>query len=255
MRKYKIVIIGSGNVAYHLIRSITGAGHKIVQIYNRTLSHITMTDNTQTTDKILNITSDADIYIICVKDEAIELLAKDIRLKDKLIVHTSGTTSMNLLNNCSSNVGIFYPLQSFSKNLIIDFRRIPLLIEASNNESLEVLKSFASSISDTVVEMTEAERIHIHIGGVLVNNFTNHLFSLADQYLSTHRINFSLLKPLIAQTVEKLNFGKPSEMQTGPAIREDHKTMDSHMKLLTVQNELLAKIYGLMSESIVQSMV
>jgi pyrroline-5-carboxylate reductase len=107
MKKYKVVIIGSGNVAYHLIRSVTGAGHKIMQIYNRTLANIHKTDKIEVTDKILNITTDADIYIICVKDEAIELLAKDIRLKDKLIVHTSGTTSMNLLQSCSTLCSLF----------------------------------------------------------------------------------------------------------------------------------------------------
>ncbi|MBK7956866.1 MAG: DUF2520 domain-containing protein [Bacteroidetes bacterium] len=113
---------------------------------------------------------------------------------------------MDLLRDSSNQYGIFYPLQSFSKNLAIDFRRIPILIETNEEKGMEALKTFANSISDTVVEMKEAERVHIHIAGVFVNNFVNHLFSLSDDYLSKNNMDFNLLKPLILQTVEKLNF-------------------------------------------------
>jgi predicted short-subunit dehydrogenase-like oxidoreductase (DUF2520 family) len=252
MKKWRVVIIGSGNVSFHLVRSITGAGHKIVQIYNRTLSKAQLEASalkTEATDDLENIIKDADIYIICVKDDAISLLADKIDLNDKLIVHTSGTTSMHLLKSASVNYGIFYPLQSFSKNLNIDFRRIPILIESNNAFLLQELTTFANSISDIVVPMSEEDRVHIHIAGVLVNNFTNHLFNMADQYLKDHKIDFSLLKPLISQTVEKLNYGTPAEMQTGPAMRNDLKTINAHLEMLRNQTSL-HDIYDMLSKDI-----
>jgi predicted short-subunit dehydrogenase-like oxidoreductase (DUF2520 family) len=144
-------------------------------------------------------------------------------------------------------------LQSFSKNLTIDFRRIPILIESNNEASLEVLKSFAASISDAVVPMSEADRVHIHIAGVMVNNFTNHLFSLSDKYLSDHQMDFNMLKPLIAQTIEKLNYGRPAQMQTGPAIREDKVTIEQHKKMLDIYDEKLSNMYDIMTQSIIHS--
>lgn len=256
MKKYKIAILGGGNVAHHLIRQVTGSGHKLVQIYNRTLSTAkdsATESNASPIDNLQSLTQDADIYIICVKDEAIASLASKIKLKDKLIVHTSGTSSMDLLRDSSNQFGIFYPLQSFSKNLAIDFRRIPILIETNEEKGMEALKTFANSISDTVVEMKESERVHIHIAGVFVNNFVNHLFSLSDEYLSKNNMDFNLLKPLILQTVEKLNFGKPAEMQTGPAKRNDLKTIESHLKVLESEKNL-HEIYDVMTKSILKSL-
>lgn len=255
MKKYRVAIIGGGNVAQHLIRQVTGAGHKLVQIYNRTLSAIDQSsDGSEAlkTDNILQLTLDADIYIVCVKDAAIELLAKDISLNDKLIVHTSGTTSMHKLKGCSSQYGIFYPLQSFSKNLEVNFKEIPIIIEASNDEATTKLYSFAKSISDKVIYLNEVQRIPIHIGGVLVNNFVNHLFCLTEAYLKSQQLEFELLKPLIHQTIEKLKFGNPVEMQTGPAVRGDNATIESHLNFLQSNKELY-DIYKLMTESILRS--
>lgn len=255
MKKYRVVIIGGGNVAQHLIRQVTGAGHKLVQIFNRTLSAINHTSSDSEaikTDNILQLTQEADIYIVCVKDAAIELLAKDISLTDKLIVHTAGTTSMHKLKGCSTQYGIFYPLQSFSKNLEVNFKEIPIIIEANNDEATSKLDSFAKSISDKVIYLNEAQRIPIHISGVFVNNFVNHLFSLTDAYLKSQQLEFELLKPLIHQTIEKLKFGNPAEMQTGPAMRGDKATIESHLTILQSNKELY-DIYKLMTESILRS--
>lgn len=255
MNKFKVAIIGGGNVAQHLIKQVTGAGHKLVQIYNRTLSSISQTDTgleAEKTNNIHELTQDADIYIVCVKDYAIELVAKDIKLKDKLIIHTSGATSMDKLKSCSSQYGIFYPLQSFSKNLHIDFKSIPIIIEANNAEGRSKLELFSKSISDHVVYLNESQRIPIHIGGVFVNNFVNKLFSLTDTYLSTQQLSFDLLKPLILQTIEKLNYGSPSEMQTGPAMRGDKETIQMHINKLE-NNKEMQEIYKIMTDSILKS--
>lgn len=252
MKKYRVVIIGGGNVANHMIRQVTGSGHKLVQIYNRTLSALPQDGEANKTDNIHALTNDADIYIVCVKDAAIDLVAKDIRLNNKLIIHTSGTTTKEKLKDCSSMYGIFYPLQSFSKNLSVDFKQIPVIIEANSEEARNILQSFASSLTNQVIYLNEAQRIPIHIGGVLVNNFVNELFNQAAGYIAEHQLSFDLLKPLIHQTIDKLEFGSPKEMQTGPAMRGDVETIQLHLNKLQ-DHPHLQQIYQMMTESIQRS--
>jgi len=248
--QYKVVIIGGGNVAYHLIRNITSSGHKLVQIFNRSLQNINAYNSkTNIVGTIGELTMDADIYIVCVKDNAIEEVVANLNLKNKLIVHTSGNRSMNLLEKCSSNYGVFYPLQSFTKNIDIKIKEVPIAIEASNEEAMTILKQFAQSITNKVVLMNELQRKQLNIAGVFVNNFTNHLYTLMSDYLSAHDIDFNLLHPLIHHTQEKLKLGNPKDMQTGPAARGDQSTIEDHMKLLA-HDEKLSNLYQLMTENI-----
>jgi predicted short-subunit dehydrogenase-like oxidoreductase (DUF2520 family) len=252
MKSYKVVIIGAGNVAHHLVRSITSSGNKLIQIYNRTLSHISPTStSTNVTETINSISRDADIYIICVKDTAISEIANKLKLENKLVVHTSGNRSMHLLDNCSTNIGVFYPIQSFTKNIPIQFRKIPIVIEANNDEAQGILVDFARSISEQVILMNEIDRQKLNIAGVFVNNFTNYIYSMAYDYLKKENIDFTILQPLIQNTVDKLELGIPKEMQTGPAVRGDKETIESHMNLLST-HPFLQKIYLDVSEGIVK---
>lgn len=250
MNSYRVVIIGAGNVAYHLIRSITSSGNKLVQIFNRTLSHVQAVSQTNITGNIHALTPDADIYIICVKDIAIADIASQIDLGDKLIVHTSGNRSMDLLKNCSTNYGVFYPIQSFTKNIPINFKQIPLVIEANNHEAQEMLVNFSRTISNHVILMNEEDRQKLNIAGVFVNNFTNYIYSLAYDYLKNENIDFTILQPLIQNTVDKLQLGNPREMQTGPAVRNDKDTIASHLSLLEKYPQL-RDIYQEVSDSII----
>ena len=250
MESKKVVIIGGGNVAYHLIRSITSSGHKLVQIYNRTLSHLSnYSSSVDITGQINSINQDADIYIICVKDTAIPDIAKGLRLKDKLVVHTSGNRSLDLLKECSSKSGVFYPIQSFTKNIPINFKKVPIIIEANNGEVCDELKRFARTISNHVVKLNEQDRMKLNVAGVFVNNFTNHLYTLMQDYLTKENIDFSILQPLIQNTVDKLDLGSPGEMQTGPAIRGDQETINNHLELLKNYPDL-KEIYERLTEKI-----
>lgn len=251
MKSYKVVIIGAGNVAYHLVRSITSSGNKLIQIYNRTLSNITSTSSSNVTGALNSISQDGDIYIICVKDIAIEEVAAKLKLGDKLVVHTSGNRSMNLLNGCSENYGVFYPIQSFTKNIPINFKKIPLVIEANNETAQEILVDFSRSISQQVILMNETDRQKLNIAGVFVNNFTNYIYTLTYDYLKKENIDFNILQPLIQNTVDKLLLGNPSEMQTGPAVRGDQETINSHLELLA-QYLQLKGIYQDVSNSILE---
>jgi predicted short-subunit dehydrogenase-like oxidoreductase (DUF2520 family) len=250
MEVKKVVIIGGGNVSYHLIRSITSSGHKLVQIYNRTLSNLSdYSSRIDITGQINSISQDADVYIICVKDTAISDLAKGLRLKDKLVVHTSGNRSMDLLKECSSRYGVFYPIQSFTKNIPINFKKVPIVIEANTAEVCNELDAFSRTISNHVVKLNETDRMKLNAAGVFVNNFTNHLYTLMQDYLNKENIDFSILQPLIQNTVDKLDLGSPAEMQTGPAIRGDDETIESHLALLEDYPDL-KEIYERVTEKI-----
>ena len=239
----KIVIIGAGNVAFHLIKSITNSGHQLVQIYNRTIENINeSTKKIPLSDSIGGIYPNADIYIICVKDNAIEEIANQLTLNDKLVLHTSGNRTMDILKNSASNYGIFYPIQSFTKEIPLDFKKVPIIIEANNTESLEKLKSFAESISERVIEMNFEKRQKLNIAGVFVNNFTNHIYHLMHEYLNNESIDFTILHPIIQNTVDKIKLRNPKSCQTGPAIRNDQETIENQKKIL--ENEInLLKIY------------
>ena len=251
MSAYKVVIIGAGNVASHLIRSITSSGHKLIQIYNRTLSHIPPT-SINVTGSINSIRLDGDIYMICVKDVAIADFANQLRLENKLVVHTSGNRSIDLLKNSSENYGVFYPIQTFTKNVPINFKKVPIVIEANNQKAFGMLQEFAQSISNHVVEMSESERQKLNVAGVFVNNFTNHLYTLTYEYLKKEQIDFNILKPLIHNTVDKLDLGNPIEMQTGPAVRGDIETIESQLNLLK-EYPILEKLYDQLTKSIIES--
>jgi predicted short-subunit dehydrogenase-like oxidoreductase (DUF2520 family) len=248
----KIVIIGAGNVAFHLIKSITNSGHQLVQIYNRTIENIKeSTKKIPLSDSIGGIYPNADIYIICVKDNAIEEIANQLKMNNKLVLHTSGNRTMDILQNSSSNYGIFYPIQSFTKEIPLNFKKVPIIIEANNAEALEMLKSFAESISERVIEMNLEKRQKLNIAGVFVNNFTNHLYHLMDEYLDKESIDFSILHPIIQNTVDKIKIKSPRACQTGPAIRNDQETIENQKKILEKEIELL-KIYNEFTQGIMK---
>ncbi len=250
----RITIIGAGNVATNLALALKKAGHQLVQIYNRSndagqeLARAVAASFTSDSTQL----ADADVYIVAVKDDVIEEVASQINLYDKVIVHTSGTKSKDLLKKSSSCYGIFYPLQTMTKGAKVDFRNVPLLIEGNNETTVDKLSSLACSISQNVHRVDEEQRQWIHIAAVFANNFTNHLYTISDKILKEHQLSFSILKPLIFRSVENLNHHSPDEIQTGPASRKDLQVIEKHLSMLA-DNPDLQKMYELLSNSIIAS--
>ena len=248
---YNIVLIGAGNIATQLGAALKRANHIIVQVYSKhqsssqKLAKLLKCEHTNSPEKI---NKTADIYIIAVNDDAISEVAKQLNLSDRIVVHTSGSVAMDVLKPTSKNIGVFYPLQTFSKNKTVDFKNVPICLEANNTKTYKTLEQLAKSISNNVKKVNSEQRINIHIAAVFACNFTNHFYTIANDILQANKLSLDIIKPLIAETAEKIKNNPPAKMQTGPAIRGDKKTMDKHLKMLTNKN--YKQLYQLISKSI-----
>ena len=224
-----VAIVGKGNVGVHLyLEMMKSDDLKISQINSRNPTSL----------------EEFDVAIIAVSDDAIAEVSQHI--KSPLVVHTSGTTEMNALQN-STRKGVFYPLQSFSKDKPVDFGKVPICVEAENEKDLKLLKDLVYRMKSSYYEIGSEERKHIHVAAVFVNNFVNHMYSNAWDIFEKHHIPFDILRPLINETIEKIERLTPAEAQTGPAIRNDQKTIKNHLTLL---NDSQKEIYQLLTESI-----
>ena len=248
-----IVLLGSGNVATHLGRAFKMAGQNIVQVWSRNTNNaIELADSLAAVAvaDISDISRLADLYIIAVKDEAIRNVAFELNIHDKLIVHTSGSTGLDALDGISSRIGVFYPLQTFSKSKSVVFRQIPIAIEGNTVEVASVIRSIADRLSEKVIELNSGQRMALHIAAVFACNFTNHLYAISQELLMEQNLDFDLLRPLIAETVKKIQLNDPVSVQTGPAIREDNETINVHLELLQKKPNL-RELYKSLSQSIV----
>jgi predicted short-subunit dehydrogenase-like oxidoreductase (DUF2520 family) len=247
----EIVIIGTGNTATVLGRKLKAAGHKIVQVFGRdtsAASKLAYELGTESTNYWNIVYRDADLYILAVSDIAIKEILDELQLPDKTIVHTAASVSKNVLKNTAHHFGVFYPLQSLKKE-ISHLPDIPIVIDASDESTLKELEVLAYSISDKVVEAGDEQRMKLHLAAVIVNNFANHLYALAESYCNHEGIDFNLLLPLIKETAERLEYVSPSQSQTGPALRNDRDTIEKHLSLLKKYPHL-KKIYETFTESI-----
>ena len=244
----KISLIGSGNVAQHLINAFTKNEHiELVQVFSRKKESL---ENLLDSDKIITTFSElkeADLYIISITDDAISEVSAQLPFQDKLVVHTSGTVSIESLNS-KNRKGVFYPLQTFSKDKKVDFSVIPICLEAKNEADYRLLEKVATSISNAVFSISSEQRKALHVSAVFVNNFTNHLYQIGQEICSEHQVPFEILKPLIQETSEKIKTLNPSEAQTGPAKRNDQNTIDAHLAYLTDENQ--KNIYKILTQSI-----
>lgn len=246
-----IVIIGGGNLAYHLARVIENNPNlHLVQLCNR--SEFTAHFDVINTDKITNIRQvcDADIYILCVKDQVIGEVSAQLPFQGRLVVHTSGNTSMGELAQ-GNRKGVVYPVQSFSKEKEIDFEQVPICIEAENVTDRELLRKLAEQLSSKVFEMDSEQRKYLHISAVFLNNFTNHLWYLSQQICQKQQIPFEALRPLLAQTLQKAFAEDFYQLQTGPARRADWTTINSHLNL--IEEPVVKEIYKQITNSIIKT--
>ena len=247
-----IVLIGSGNVATHLGLALKKVGCKILQVYSPNADHAAMLAKklkSKSCHTIDAITPEADLYIMAIKDDVIKNLSQQLQLKNKILVHTSGSAAMDLLKSASKNIGVFYPLQTFSKNIHVEIQQAPFCIEANNKVTEKQLLQLASTISYHVNVLSSEQRKTIHVAAVFSCNFSNYLFSISEKILNDHKISFDILKPLIYETIYKIEKHSPNEVQTGPAKRKDKKTIQVHLDFLKNYPEY-KKLYKYLSESL-----
>lgn len=250
-----IIIIGTGNVAEELGHFFNKNKIAIQQVYGRDTKKTKLLASKLKAESITNlnkISTTADLYFICISDDSIEKLVQKIKIKDRLIVHTSGNKPLNLLRKSSSLIGVFYPLQIIKKGNQTDFTSFPILIEGNNNESLAILKSLCKQLKLQFHIVDSVNRKKIHLAAVITSNFSNHLFALCSDYLIKNKLNSEWLIPLIQQTVKQMEESNSKINQTGPARRGDLKVLKEHENMLKNEKQL-QKIYTEFSKSIIKT--
>ena len=250
-----IVMIGSGNLANSLAPALRRAGFRISQVYNHAEeSTVSLSSRLKCeyTTKLNQIRKDASIYFLVLTDQATLTFINKFIFPDALIIHVSGGLDIEVLKGTSSKYGVFYPIQTFSKGLELDFKSIPICIEASDLESEERLLGIAKRLSDIHCKIDSQQRKYLHTAAVFACNYVNHMYSISSEILREASLPFSLLHPLIRVTVEKAIEKPPKEVQTGPAVRNDKIVINEHLKLLAT-NEHYQYLYKILSESIIKS--
>ena len=243
----QIVLIGSGNVAFHLAKAFTEAQIPITQIFGRNTTELQKISEQFSIPFSTETLTDADLYIISVSDSSIAEVSSLIKNKNVLVAHTSGSVSREALSG-NYRKSVFYPLQTFSKSKNLDYSKIPFFIDAENENDEEILKNLASKISKNVMLANDEKRKYIHLTAVFACNFVNHLYARAKEISDSQGIPFDYFLPLIDETTQKIHELEPKLAQTGPAIRNDEKVLKLHESLLTDEEKL--KIYKTLNESI-----
>ncbi|OFX83420.1 MAG: hypothetical protein A2W99_12875 [Bacteroidetes bacterium GWF2_33_16] len=250
-----IVILGAGNVATHLAIAFFKSNNKVRFVYNRSINsakELALQINAEYSDDLKHVPSDADLYLISVKDDAIEGIANKLNIKHGIIVHTAGGISLDIFANTFENFGVFYPLQTFTKSRKIDLSEVPILIEANNEITKSKLFQLAFNITKSVFEIDSEKRKAIHLAAVFSCNFVNHMYFISSELMQNSNSTFDLLKPLIIETVNKAIEMQPENAQTGPALRNDKKVIENHIKMLSRYPEF-ENIYRFVSDSIYKS--
>jgi predicted short-subunit dehydrogenase-like oxidoreductase (DUF2520 family) len=246
------VLIGSGNVATHMGIAFAAAGIRILQVYSRNLDNaetLALKLSCEATSDLDSLPGDADLYVIAVSDDAIPEVVTAFPLHDKLLVHTSGSTEMQLLQEKTSRYGVFYPLQTFSRDVPIDFSRVPLCLEASDAGTLALLEDLAFKLSENVSRVSTEQRRKLHLAAVFACNFVNHMYAQAAEVLKDNDLLFELLRPLISETARKVMMADPKNVQTGPARRHNKGIIEKHLEMLE-KHPGLQEMYQFVSKSI-----
>ena len=249
-----IVFIGAGNLATNLAKALYHKGFRIVQVYSRTMeSARTLAEKVEaeyTTD-LQEISKDAKLYIVSLKDAALVDLLPQITegKQNSLLVHTAGSIPMSIWEGYAERYGVFYPMQTFSKQRTVDFRQIPVFVESNSAEDTRTLKDIASVLSENVYEADSEQRKSLHLAAVFTCNFTNHMYALAAGLLKKYGLPFEVMLPLIDETARKVHELEPRLAQTGPAVRYDENVIGEHLQMLSDEPDM-QELYRLISESI-----
>ncbi len=248
----KIIIIGSGNVATHLAIALKEAGMHVAQVWSYHYANavqLAKQVNAQPIARFDEVDPQATLCLIAVKDDAVADVAQQLSGFKGIVAHTCGAVPMNVFEGKFENYGVFYPLQTFSKQKALDFGDIPLCLESNDEASMQLLRQIAAKLSRRVLEIDSDKRKILHLAAVFACNFTNHLYALGEQLLEANGLEFDVLRPLIKETAAKVQQALPKAVQTGPAIRNDEQTLKAHQELL-MQHPHLLEIYRTLSESI-----
>ena len=234
----KVVLIGRGRLATNLEHVLLAAGHEVVSINSRTLE---------------SLPTEADIFIVAVKDAALSdvIHAATKGREGQLFVHTAGSMPMDLFAGLTSHYGVFYPMQTFSKERMVDFNAISLFLEANDAVSMERLKMLAATLSPHIYELDSEGRKHLHLAAVFACNFVNHCYALSAEVLSAKGLPFSVMLPLVDETAQKVHELEPREAQTGPAVRGDRNVMEMQAAMLA-GHPAVKHIYETLSNDIMR---
>ncbi len=248
----KIVVIGAGNLATRLALALKGSGHHLVQLFSRTeQSASVLADlvNCPFTTDLKALDREADLYLLAVTDSAVAETTEQFDFGSRMVAHTAGSLSIEVLAKHCRNFGVFYPLQTFSKGREVSFEDIPICIEANSQDNLQTLRKLAESLSKDVREIDSLQRRQIHLSAVFVCNFVNHFYAIGETLVNEKSMDFGILKPLIRETAMKAMEFSPSTVQTGPAVRNNRQIIDHHLTMLADHPDW-QELYGLISEDI-----
>lgn len=241
------VIIGSGNVAWHMAKAFKEAGIDLIQLYGRNEQELKKLSLEINVEYSTNQLKQADFYLICTSDKAIAEVSKQIPYEQALVAHTSGSLSRDVLEG-SYRKASFYPLQTFSKNRKLDYSKIPLFVDAGWESDNILLTDLAKKISTNVMRINHEQRKQMHLSAVFACNFVNHLYAQAEIICKQNDISFNYLLPLIEETADKIKTISPKDTQTGPAVRNDQNIIKFQENLIVNPNQL--NIYKILTESI-----
>jgi len=245
-----IILLGSGNVATHLGIALKNSNYTIVQVYSKSIENAKILAkklDAQFTNNLSKLKS-SDLIIVCINDDAI--LSVLSQIKNTAIVHTSGSIGLDVFKQKFTNYGVFYPLQTFNKEIDINISEIPFCIEGNSLEFEKQLIKIAKALSNNVVKMNSQQRKQLHIAAVFACNFSNHMYSIADDLLAKKNIDFKILLPLIRKTNTNLENYRPKEVQTGPAKRKDRAIIQEHIAIIK-ENEI-KELYHRISDNIIK---
>ncbi len=254
LHRFNISIIGVGNVGHHLALHLYKAGHRIHQLCSRNLSakETAALCNAYLVNNVGLLDDEADVYLLCVNDDKIAEVALQLNVSGKLLLHTSA--SADTIPVFTDNIfGVMYPLQTFSREVIMDMSKIPVFVNAETPEALQTVKNIAASLSEHVLVVKDEVRCALHVAAVFANNFTNMMYAAAEEICTTNQISFDVLKPLISQTAMKALNNPPHNVQTGPAVRGDLRTIQKHLTYLNNNHPQLSELYLTCTRAIQQT--
>ena len=258
MKSFTVSFIGAGNVAWHLAPALDNTDYAVREVYSKnTKNAAAIVDKlyeAQVKESLDFSDSGSRIFILAVSDDVIDEVVRELRLPSEAILfHTSGSRPLSVLGYApTTKIGVFYTFQTRTKGKLIDFQDVPFFVESDDSDTEKVLLTMGQALSKKVLKISSEERKALHVAAVFASNFTNHMFTIAESIMAHHRMSFDLLKPLIAETLNKgLEIG-PSKGQTGPARRGDLEILDQHMEFLSDDADV-SEIYRVVSQHIVDT--
>lgn len=251
----KVSFIGSGNVATHLAKACVDNGISVNEICSNNFENAKLLAeicNANALNSISKLNDDIDLLIVSINDNSLSEIATSIEKFKCPVVHTSGSTSIDIIKSSHHFYGVLYPLQTFSKSKIVNIKEVPFFIEGSSVELISRIETLVSKWGAKTQLANSEQRLNLHIAAVFACNFSNHMYSIAEELMRKHQLDFNLLKPLILETAHKIEKLSPNEAQTGPAKRMDTQTIKKHLASLTSEKRLF-ELYKSISEDIAKS--